>query len=536
MNCATPLKGGTGVKTGLLPPNTVLQNRYTIVSRVGHGGMGAVYETQDTRISGKRWAVKELSDADLGTPQEKQDAIAAFRQEARMLALLDHPNLPVVSDFFSEAGKHYLVMEFIDGETLEDKLDNQEGSFDQAEVLSWVDQVCEVLSYLHSQNPPIIFRDLKPSNVMVDKSGRVKLIDFGIARLFKAGKKTDTQAMGTPGYAAPEQYGKGQTDSRSDVYGLGVLLHQLLTRYDPGHTPFNLPPPEKVNPDISPEVAAVIEKATHTKPSDRFQAVSEMRSALNARAPSHTYVTGTVAPVKTVAVTAPQTGTRPRLATGIAWIQILTGLDLLGLIAGVGLLKDKTWGWRLAGIRSWLWFIFGLFLHTMNIVEEGSGYCYYRDNELRCNFWEEEATIFGLILVGVVLFGFCLLYLHHKDIKNYYLPMKIGQGRPRIGVKVAGWIYILLFWGFGVTLQAGIGLLKDKKWGWRYATILGWLLTLAGVVSWIYGWNQGAYAQSRDRSWAMDEAYIYMFIGGLGFVLFFLITLYLHRRDIKESF
>ena len=122
------------------------------------------------------------------TPQEKQDAIAAFRQEAQMLALLDHQNLPVVSDFFSEGGKHYLVMEFIDGETLEDKLFASSGFFDEVQVLEWVDQICEVLKYLHSQESPVIFRDLKPGNVMIDQSGKVKLIDFGIARLFKAGK------------------------------------------------------------------------------------------------------------------------------------------------------------------------------------------------------------------------------------------------------------------------------------------------------------------------------------------------------------
>jgi len=288
MNCATPLRGSTAAKTGLLPPDTLLQNRYTIVGRVGHGGMGAVYEALDTRITGKRWAVKELSDAALGTPKEKQDAMNAFRQEAQMLALLDHPNLPVVSDFFSEGGKHYLVMEFIDGETLEDRLNASTVFFDQIQVLGWIDQICRVLGYLHTQNPPVIFRDLKPGNVMIDSRGVVKLIDFGIARLFKIGKSTDTQAMGTPGYAAPEQYGKGQTDSRSDVYSLGVLLHQLLTRYDPGHTPFNLPASDNINPDISEPVVQVIQKATQTQPLARFQSVVEMQQALKSQQqPAH---------------------------------------------------------------------------------------------------------------------------------------------------------------------------------------------------------------------------------------------------------
>jgi len=380
------------VKTGLLPPNTVLQNRYTIVSRTGHGGMGAVYETKDTRIVGKRWAVKELSDAALGTPQEKQDAIAAFRQEARMLALLDHPNLPAVSDFFSESGKHYLVMEFVDGETLEDKLESETGFFDETLVLGWIDQICEVLTYLHIQNPPIVFRDLKPSNVMIDKGGKVKLIDFGIARLFKAGKKTDTQAMGTPGYAAPEQYGKGQTDSRSDVYSLGVLLHQLLTRYDPGHTPFNLPPPGNINPLISADVVDVIDRATQTKPSNRFQDVDEMRGGLKAGGSESSYVTGSVAQVKTMAVTAHTTADRPRLATAIAWIQILTGMDVFGIAAGIG--KGKPWGWRLGFFRSGLYILAGLVFHTGGLVFEEVVHCSYY-NDLNCTFHEELAAVNG---------------------------------------------------------------------------------------------------------------------------------------------
>ena len=282
MHCATPLRGGTTPQTGLLPQNTILQNRYSIIGRVGHGGMGAVYEAQDARIIGKRWAVKELSDSALSTPKEKQDAIESFRQEAQMLALLDHPNLPVVSDFFSEGGKHYLVMEFIDGQTLEDRLFDLTDFLDEEQVLAWMEQICAVLVYLHSQSPPVIFRDLKPGNVMIDRHGRVKLIDFGIARLFKSGKSSDTQAMGTPGYAAPEQFGKGQTDSRSDIYSCGVMLYQLITRYDPGHTPFNLPPPQSINPGISERVARVIQKAIQPSPLDRYQDVGEMREALKA--------------------------------------------------------------------------------------------------------------------------------------------------------------------------------------------------------------------------------------------------------------
>lgn len=286
--CATPLRGISpqgGLLTGLLQPSTILQNRYIIVRRVGQGGMGAVYEAADARITGKLWAVKEMSDAALSQPLEKQQAIDAFCQEAQMLAALSHPNLPVVSDFFSEGGKQYLVMEYVGGETLEERLKGTSGFLDESEVLEWADQICDVLTYLHKRNPPVVFRDLKPGNIMVDRQGRVKLIDFGIARLFKPGKAGDTQAMGTPGYAAPEQYGKGQTDARSDVFSLGVTLHQLLTGYDPADTPFNLPPAHRINTSVSISVADAIDKATQSNPNSRFQTVEDMRRALKAPSP-----------------------------------------------------------------------------------------------------------------------------------------------------------------------------------------------------------------------------------------------------------
>ena len=283
LQCATPLRGMSpqgGLGTGQLPPNSLLQGRYVIVRRLGQGGMGAVYEVTDARIPGKRWAIKEMSDAALATPEEKQQALMAFQQEAQMLATLSHANLPVVADFFSENGKQYLVMEFVDGETLEDRLNASAGFLDERQVVDWATQICDVLAYLHSQKPPVVFRDLKPGNVMTDRQGRVKLIDFGIARLFKPGKSGDTQVMGTPGYAAPEQYGKGQTDARSDVYSLGVTLHRLMTKYDPANTPFNLPPVRNINPAVSKQTMDVINRATQPDALARFQSVSDMKVKL----------------------------------------------------------------------------------------------------------------------------------------------------------------------------------------------------------------------------------------------------------------
>ena len=280
--CATPLRGMTP-QTGMLQPNAVLAERYIIVRKVGGGGMGAVYQATDQRIQGKLWAIKEMSDAAITNPLDKQRAIDAFRREAQLLAILDHGNLPKVSDYFTEGGKHYLVMDFVQGHTLEQVLHSAAGFLAEDEVATWAIQICDVLAYLHSRQPAVIFRDLKPTNIMLDVEGRIKLIDFGIARLFQPGKGKDTQIMGTPGYAAPEQYGTGQTDARSDIYALGVTLHQLLTRYDPSLSPFNLPPARNINLRLSPVVEAVIVKATQTDVTARFQTVEEVKQALAKR-------------------------------------------------------------------------------------------------------------------------------------------------------------------------------------------------------------------------------------------------------------
>lgn len=282
LNCATPLHAATPAAglTGLLPQNFLLNGRYLIVKRLGKGGMGAVYQASDTRIGGKVWAIKEMSDAAILNPTEKQQAREAFEREAQMLALLDHVNLPKVNDFFTEGGKLYLVMDYIEGETLEARQEAINGPLPEPQVLDWARQLCEVLTYLHHRTPPIIFRDLKPGNIMVDTAGRVKLIDFGVARLFKTGQQRDTESFGTAGYAPPEQYGKGQTDARSDVYALGVTLHQLLTGYDPTLTPFNLPPARSVNPAVSAHVEQALGKATQSTPASRFQNALEFKVAL----------------------------------------------------------------------------------------------------------------------------------------------------------------------------------------------------------------------------------------------------------------
>jgi len=204
--------------------------------------MGAVYKAEDTKLGSRLVAIKEMSQSNLSS-REIAIATNAFKQEAHMLAGLQHPNLPSIHDYFNQHGRSYLVMSFIEGETLEHYLETtNKGHLTIREVLEIGIQLCTVLDFLHSRQPPIIFRDLKPSNIMRTPNGHIYLIDFGIVRHFKPGQTWDTKALGTLGYAAPEQYGKAQTTPRADIYGLGATLHYLLSGNDPINTPFRFTP------------------------------------------------------------------------------------------------------------------------------------------------------------------------------------------------------------------------------------------------------------------------------------------------------
>ncbi len=228
--------------TGLLSHQHTLKQRYVVLAQVGRGGFGAVYKAADTQFGNRIVAIKEMSQSNMNT-QELQEATLSFKREALMLAGLTHPNLPRIYEQFLDNGRLYLVMDFIDGKTLEDHLvDLSPTRLPIAKTLTIGIQICDVLSYLHSRQPPIIFRDLKPANVMLTLTGHVYLIDFGIARHFKPGQSKDTTALGSTGYAAPEQYGKSQTTVRADIYSLGATLHQLVTGYDPSDSPFTFAP------------------------------------------------------------------------------------------------------------------------------------------------------------------------------------------------------------------------------------------------------------------------------------------------------
>ncbi len=224
------------------PLQRILRQRYLILEQIGQGGFGAVYKVSDSQLGDRLLAIKEMSQNGL-SGQNIQEELEQFKREAMLLAGLMHPNLPRIYDSFTEDGRWYLVMDFIDGQTLEDYLEQaDEGKLPIEEVLEIGIQLCSVLDYLHTRQPPIIFRDLKPTNIMRTSSGQLYLIDFGIARHFKPGQAKDTIALGSPGYAAPEQYGKAQTTPAADIYSLGALLHSMLTGSDPSITPFCFDP------------------------------------------------------------------------------------------------------------------------------------------------------------------------------------------------------------------------------------------------------------------------------------------------------
>ncbi len=266
--------------TGQLGPRTLLHKRYIILKVIGRGGMGAVYQAKDMKRQGALCAIKEMS-LSMVPPEEQLQAIKNFKIEAKMLSVLGHPCLPAFTHFFAENQRYFLVMEYIDGATLEALLERNYGPFSERRILSWAEQLCDVLEYLHSQSPPIIFRDMKPGNVMLTRQGHIKLIDFGIARFFRPTHETDTQLLGTPGYAPPEQYGTMQTDERSDIYALGMTLYHLLTdKFSENGFGAKAREIRATNPQVSVAVACALEKATALEPSDRYESIAAFRRAL----------------------------------------------------------------------------------------------------------------------------------------------------------------------------------------------------------------------------------------------------------------
>lgn len=270
-------------RPSLLKPGEILQGRYRIERVLGTGGMSTVYLALDLRFAQVRrlCAVKEMI-SHIADPRMRALAQQSFEREAALLATLSHPAIPKIFDYFIEGERSYLIMEYIPGQDLESLLQQTGGMLPVEEVVGWALQICDVLHYLHSHNPPIIFRDLKPSNIMVDAQGRVFLVDFGIAKLLQGGQRGTM--VGTEGYSPPEQY-RGVADPRTDIYALGATLHHLLTRQDPRLEPpfsFHERPIRQANPAVPEALAQVIMRALEYDPDRRFQSALEMKQALMA--------------------------------------------------------------------------------------------------------------------------------------------------------------------------------------------------------------------------------------------------------------
>lgn len=261
----------------MLNNGTVLQQRYKIVKILGHGGMGAVYLGEDQRLPTK-WAIKEMKKEGL-SEEEKAEAAELFQTEARLLSELRHRNLPRIVDFFEQNEQLYLVMDFVEGQTLEQRM-RDGGPIPVKFALEMSLQIADVLDYLHSREEPIVFRDFKPGNVMLTPHDEVKLIDFGIARVFKKEASTDTKALGTPGYAAPEQYGKGQSGPRTDIYAFGATLHHALTGRDPTGAPFQFAPITEFRQDLPPEFVSLLESCVQLKAADRPESAFAVKRVL----------------------------------------------------------------------------------------------------------------------------------------------------------------------------------------------------------------------------------------------------------------
>lgn len=256
----------------------IIDGKYEILTKIGQGGMSTVYLAMDKRLN-KQWAIKEIR-------KEKHNSnnaivVKSILAEAQLMKKLDHAALPRIVDIIEDNEAIYVVMDYIEGETLS-KILREYGPQPEETVIEWAKQLCEVLDYLHTRQPAVIYRDMKPANVMLKPDGKIKVIDFGIAREYKENNNSDTVSLGTRGYAAPEQFGgKGQTDARTDVYCLGVTLYHLVTGKSPCEEPYEIYPIRRWNPALSGGLEKIIIKCTRPDPNDRYQSCAQMLYDLN---------------------------------------------------------------------------------------------------------------------------------------------------------------------------------------------------------------------------------------------------------------
>ena len=328
-------------ESGQLEPGSLLAGRYRVERFLAGGGMGVVYIGTDQRLAERQCAIKEIFDR-FTTPEERAQAIEYFHREADTLSQLNHPAIPAIFDRFGEGNCHYLVMDFIEGRNLEEVLVEQDGPLPESRVVEIARELCDVLSYLHSFDPPVIYRDMKPGNVIVKPDGHVALIDFGIARIFSPqGKAT---LIGTPGFAPPEQYA-GKVDQRSDIYSLAASLHYMVTGRDPEkHPPFSCPPVLSEKPDVSPFLAQAVDKALAYKIEERPFSAEEFKEmflygrGLSATAPSSSAKAATqpLEPLEEVAEAAAEAevfAPAPNLRRKRRWARRIAALLFIGLLA-----------------------------------------------------------------------------------------------------------------------------------------------------------------------------------------------------------
>lgn len=256
----------------MLEIGSLIDGKYKILNKIGQGGMSIVYLAMNEKAN-KPWAVKEVrKDGRIDFESVRQGLVA----ETNILKKLKHPNLPSIIDVIDQEDSFIIIMDYIEGNSLNKALDEY-GAQPQELVIEWAKQLCDVLGYLHTRNPAIIYRDMKPSNIMLKPDGNITLIDFGIAREFKEKNLADTTCLGTPGYAAPEQFGgMGQTDARTDIYCLGATMYHLVTGKNPCEPPYEISPIREVNPKLSGGLEKIILKCTQRNPENRYQSAAEL--------------------------------------------------------------------------------------------------------------------------------------------------------------------------------------------------------------------------------------------------------------------
>lgn len=269
---------------------SVIDGKYKIQKQIGKGGMSRVYLAVDLRLK-KQWAVKEVRK--YGSEKHSEIMVQSLLTEAEIMKRLDHPALPRIVDIIEDSRRIFIVMDYIEGQSM-DRVVREQGAQAEADVLRWGRQICDALIYLHSQDPPIIYRDMKPANVILNPEGNVKIIDFGIAREYKAQNRTDTVVLGTRGYASPEHFGARQTDARSDIFSLGMTLHFFLTGAEPGTPGYEYASVRQWRPELSPAAEAIIDKCTAVDPDARYQTAAELMRDLESpeRVRRHKFTAG----------------------------------------------------------------------------------------------------------------------------------------------------------------------------------------------------------------------------------------------------